>query len=66
MRIFHFLPMRAMMPRSLPGSGTFHLARPGFSFFANWSGPVWKVGRLWDMRRMWRVRKPEFCVENEG
>jgi hypothetical protein len=69
-RIFIFLPMRAMMPRSRPSNGRFwtdHGARTGLSF--SFSAYCWALenrGRLLDMRRMWRVKKPLFWVEKDG
>lgn len=62
-----FLLMRSIIVRSFPSRGKFHLPlRPIFSFSVYRSSCFVKVGRLLEIWRMCRVKKPWFCVENDG
>ena len=69
MRCFDFRPMRPSMflilPYMVPGCAADHWPLCSFSFSA-WCMFELKRGRLLDMRRMCRVKKPWFCVENDG
>ncbi len=66
-RTFHLLLIRAIKAPMRPNKGILHWAGRNLSFpVAPSSFLMEKDGRLLDIRRIFRVKKPWFCVENDG